>query len=156
TDKDFVGANPTLYPFLTTSTQASILGGAAANPISGATFDTGVSSLEPSQVVLGQIVPFEFLATANGSFVFDFDTHTTSNDAFGYDPTVGNNGLYGAFVDTADAQTTGSGATVSGISVVLNGTNIEPTLTVSGLAAGQQAVVEIWVVLDSTIPAGVG
>src|ERR1051325_1558552 len=59
-------ADPTLYSFSSPATQPALFG-QQSNPIAGATFSTSVSSLAPSQVTLGQIVPFELRVTNTGT-----------------------------------------------------------------------------------------
>ena len=126
-----------------------------------------LTSLGPASLALGQIVPFEMVIKVTGStapengtiqFTTNFAANTTSGDAFGYDPTYK---VYAAFVDTADAGTIdpGNNSKVNNFtSTVINpGTSneaIQGTFNVSGLDNGDQVVVEIWVVLDSTITPG--
>lgn len=124
-----------------------------------------VTSLAPHDIALGQIVPFEIVIEVGGStspengmieFATSFDTNTTSGDDFGYDPTYM---VYAAFVDTADARTIdqGNNAKVDSYTSNLigsgNSQQIGGTFSISGLDDGDRAVVEIWVVLKSRLPA---
>ena len=119
-----------------------------------------VPSLAPQDLVLGQIVPFEMVINVNGdttpengtiNFTTSFATETTGGCNFGYDPAYT---IYCAFVDTADAGTIdpGNDATVDSFNSTLLGDSFQGTFNVSGLDNGDQVVVEIWVVLNSTIP----
>ena len=139
---------------------------AYASPATSNNLDA-VTSLAPKDLALGQIVPFEVEITVNGSTapengVISFTpywlTKTTSGDDFGYDPAYK---VYCAFVDTADPGTSdpgGNAKVASWTSTVANtGTNneqIQGTINVAGLDNGDKVIVEIWVVLKSTIPAG--
>ena len=144
--------------------------GRAADPLPDAVYgdpNDAVQSLTPEDMALGQIVPFELklkvsgsTAPENGTIVFTpyFNTKTTNGGDFGFDPAYG---IYSAFVDTADsAAVNGSTAKVSSYSwSILNaGTGnekIQGAITVSGLQDGDTVIVEVWVVLKSTIAAGV-
>jgi uncharacterized repeat protein (TIGR01451 family) len=121
-----------------------------------------VESLAPRDMALGQIVPFEILITVSGStspengqitFVAGWDTTTTSSGAFGYDPSYG---VIAAFVDTGDGGTIdpGANATVASADWTVVGTEIQGTMEISGLDDGDSVVVEVWVVLKDSIPAG--
>ena len=124
-----------------------------------------VTSLAPHDIALGQIVPFEMVIEVGGStspengkieFTTSFDTNTTPGDDFGYDPAYM---VYAAFVDTADVRTIdqGNNAKVDSYTSKLigsgNSQQIEGTFSISGLDDGDRAVVEIWVVLKSRLPA---
>ncbi|MDD3246725.1 MAG: DUF11 domain-containing protein, partial [Methanosarcina sp.] len=124
------------------------------------------TSLAPQDIALGQIVPYEMVITVTGStapengsinFTTTFNTNTTSGGNFGFDPAYM---VYCAFVDTADVGTTdpGNNAKVDSFTSTLIGSGssqqIQGTFNVSGLDNGDQVVVEIWVVLKSTIPTG--
>ena len=157
---------PTLLACPTPSGSA----GRAADPLAHAVFGNpkdSVESLAPQDMALGQIVPFEVKISVSGSTapengVIQFTpywlTKTTSGDDFGYDPAYE---VYCAFVDTADAAAIDPGANAKVDSwidtVAKTGTSneqIQGTLQVSGLDNGDSIIVEIWVVLKSTIPAG--
>jgi uncharacterized repeat protein (TIGR01451 family) len=138
----------------------------------GATFSSNnldaVTSLAPKNMALGQIVPFQMAISVTGStapengvitFTNEWLAKTTSGGNFGFDT---NYKVIAAFVDTGDAGTKDAGAqaTVDQFSstVVGVGTNneaIRGTFQVSGLDNGDNVIVEIWVVLDNTIPANV-
>jgi uncharacterized repeat protein (TIGR01451 family) len=149
--------------------------GRAADPLSnavaygpGPTPLDALTSLQPRDLVLGQVVPFEMEIGVNGStapengaisFTTAFNTHSTSGDDFGFDPTYM---LYCAFVDTADGGTVdpGNDAKVDGFTSTLANPGggateeIRGTVTVSGLDSGDTVVVELWAVLKSALPAG--
>src|SRR5262249_31104464 len=120
-----------------------------------------VNSLAPAHMALGQVVPYEIKITVNGStapengvitFRAGWSTHTTSNNNFGFDPIQG---VIKAFIDTSDPafHDTGTPATVSFTWTVV-GDEIQGTFVVSGLDNGDVIIVEPWLVLDNTIPAG--
>ncbi len=125
-----------------------------------------VTSLMPKDLALGQIVPFEVEINVNGStapengtiqFVADWLAKTTSGKDFGFDPAYL---VYCAFVDTADVGVVDAGgnAKVDSFSGVVLGTGtnnerIEGTIKVSGFDDGDNIIVEVWVVLKSTISA---
>lgn len=154
-------ADPVTYSTEFPITQSCPSGGRAAEPIPGAQHATGVNSLTPSTMVLGEIVPFEFLVTVGGAapadssieLVATWDTVTTPSGPFGYDETYL---VYCAFVDTADPSTSDpeSDATAS-VTSALVGNEIQGTFVVEGLDPGDVVVVEAWVVLDRSAPSGV-
>src|SRR5262245_12518209 len=150
---DFKAANPTSYippiPFPNVSA------------IPGATYGTAVPSLAPAQMALGQVVPFEIKITVNGlttpengviNFTAGWSTQTTNGNNFGFDPTKG---VINAFIDTSDPANhdPGNNASVSFTWTVVAG-EIQGHFVVSGLDNGDVIIVEPWLVLDSTIPAG--
>jgi uncharacterized repeat protein (TIGR01451 family) len=125
-----------------------------------------VTSLAPRDMALGQVVPYEMVITVSGStapengtiqFITTFNTNTTSGGDFGFDPAYM---IYSAFVDTADAGTTDplNNAKVDNFTSTIIGSGssqqIQGTFNVSGLENGDRVVVEIWVVLKSTVPTG--
>ncbi len=134
----------------------------------GPSYDTldALTSLSGEDMSFGQIVPFEAVITMSGApgpergtieFSAGWSTHTTSNDDFGYDKSYR---VYCAFVDTHDpgAIDPDNNARVESFSTVLVNTGtideqFKGTFRVSGLDVGDQVVVEIWVVLQSTGPA---
>ncbi|HEX2915372.1 MAG TPA: DUF11 domain-containing protein, partial [Chloroflexia bacterium] len=156
--------------------------GRAADPLHnavayGPTFGSNnldaVTSLAPKDLALGQIVPFELEINVNGStspengvikFSTGFNTHTSSGDNFGYDPNP-NYMVYCAFVDTADPGTNNTTTNVAPTAKVDSFTStlanpgggateeIQGNFQVSGLKNGDNVIVEIWVVLKSSIPA---
>jgi hypothetical protein len=124
-----------------------------------------LTSIGNVPMAFGQIVPFETVIQASGGvgpergtieFTADWSTYTTSNNRFGYDT---NYMVYCAFVDAADpglidpnynARVESYSATI-----VNQGTPTEAIrgkFRVSGIDAGDRIVVEIWVVLDSSMP----
>jgi uncharacterized repeat protein (TIGR01451 family) len=119
-----------------------------------------VTSLMPKDMALGQIVPFEIEIKVTGSttpengvisFTGGWDTN---GDNFGYDPDYM---VYCAFVDFGDKGTIdpGNNAKVDSITSTLVGSGskkeIQGTIQVSGLDNGDNVIVEVWVVLKSTI-----
>lgn len=122
-----------------------------------------VQSLAPKDLGLGQIVAFEVKVCAshhsgyqnseNGSIRFrtGWDTITSNNEPFGYD---GARGVICAFIDPSDpasAQLDGNETLSYNWNVV--GNEIRGTFDVSGLDNGDCAIVEIWTVLQETVPA---
>lgn len=167
------GDSPT-YPKLVVSQLAcpTPSGGAgrAADPLANAIFGNpkdAVESLAPEDMILGQIVPFETEIHVNGStapengrikIVQTYLAKTTNGGNFGFDPTYG---LYCAFIDTADSgnSTLAAGTKVESFSytILQPGTSnerIEATIIISGLVNPERAILETWVVLKSSIPAG--
>jgi hypothetical protein len=124
-----------------------------------------LTSIGNVPLAFGQIVPFEVVIQASGGvgpergtieFTADWSTYTTSNNRFGYDT---NYMVYCAFVDAADPGLIDPNynARVESYSstVVNQGTIAEAirgTFRVSGIDPGDRIIVEIWVVLDSTMP----
>ncbi len=127
-----------------------------------------VTSLAPADLALGQIVPFFIEITVNGStspengiikITPEWLTKTTSGGNFGFDPAYG---VVAAFVDAGDPGTSdpGNNAQVNAFTntVVNAGTSneaIRSEITVAGLNNNDKVIVEVWVVLKGTIPAGV-
>ncbi len=129
----------------------------------GAT-DVKVESLAPQDMALGQIVPFETKITVNGDTTpengvitvqMGWNIETTNGGDFGYDEILG---VIGAFIDTGDGAhiDLGDAATVSTFNWVVVGDEIVGTFTISGLDHGDMVVLEAWLVLEDTIPAGIG
>jgi uncharacterized repeat protein (TIGR01451 family) len=126
-----------------------------------------VTSLAPKDMALGQIVPFELEVSVSGSTAPEngvievtpyWLTKTTSGGNFGFDPAYG---IYCAFVDTADPGTTDPGNNAKVVSFTSSTVNpgtsneqIQGPIRISGLENGDRVIVEIWVVLKSTIPTG--
>ena len=154
-------ADPVTYDSVFPISQSCPTGGRAAEPIPGAQHATGVNSLTPSTMVLGEIVPFEFQVTvglaapADSSiqFVATWDTVTTPAGDFGYSETFL---VYCGFVDTADPSTLDpDGDASASFSSSLAGTQIEGTFQIVGLDPGDVVIVEAWVVLERSVPTGV-
>jgi hypothetical protein len=154
-------ADPVTYDSVFPAFQSCPAGGQASEPIPGAQYATGVNSLTPSTMVLGEIVPFEFRVTVGGAAPADssiefraiWDTVTTPSGDFGYDESYL---VYCTFVDVADPSTSdpdGDAAATSSSALVA--TQIEGTFEVVGLDPGDVVVVEVWVVLDRSVPSGV-
>jgi hypothetical protein len=153
---------------LTTGRAADPLRNAIAYGPTASQFDA-VTSLAGDTFCLGQIVPFEFVINVCGGVgpergTIDISatwaTYTTSNDRFGFDT---NYMVYCAFVDTADAgyyDPANSAHLVSYKSTLLNqGTISEEilgTFTVGGLQPGARVIMEVWLVLDSSMPSHAG
>jgi hypothetical protein len=128
-----------------------------------------VTSLAGETMCLGQIVPFEFVINVCGGvgpergtidISASWATYTTSNNRFGYDT---NYMVYCAFVDTADAgyfDPANSAHVVSYTSTLLNQGTINEqilgTFTLGGLQPGARVIMEVWLVLDSSMPAHTG
>jgi hypothetical protein len=124
-----------------------------------------LTSIGNVPMAFGQIVPYEAVIQVSGGagpergtieFTADWSTYTTSNNRFGYDT---NYMVYCAFVDAADPGSIDPNynARVESYSskVINRGTiaeQIQGTFRVSGLDSGDRVVVEIWVVLMSTMP----
>ena len=160
-----------LQPFQLTCPTPSGLGGRASNPLPNAQLYNsllerdGVTSLQPKDLALCQVVPFLLEINVNGStapengvinFNPEFLTKTTSGDDFGFDPAYG---IYCAFVDYGEPGTVdpGNNARVDLYSskIVGAGTSnetIRGSIQVSGLNDGDNIIVEIWVVLKCSIP----
>lgn len=167
----FLAANPMNYAAVAPApvgNQAPVTVGrvTAANggdPIVGADYSTGLTSLAPGQMSLGQILAFETLikvasnAPSNGSIQIQesFDTVTTAGSLFGYNgENYGYPGsqapfkIYSAFVDATDSSAKiDTNASVTYTSTVVNH-QIIGTFNVTGLDPNEQVVLEVWVVLD--------
>lgn len=177
---DFSAADPTInkgpypqtYEKLTPSEISSKLSlinsGRARDPLPDAIYGypkDSVESLEPADMELGTVVPYEVKISVNGStspengiinFTAFWLTKTTSGDDFGFDP---NYKVLAAFVDYGDAAShdPGGNARVDSFSstVEKEGTSneqIQGNIQVSGLDNGDTVIVEIWVALKSAIP----
>ncbi|HXJ57185.1 MAG TPA: HYR domain-containing protein, partial [Verrucomicrobiae bacterium] len=123
-----------------------------------------LTSIGNVPLAFGQIVPFETVIQVTGGvgpergtieFTAAWSTYTTSNNRFGYDP---NYMVYCAFVDAADPGSIDPNLNArveSYSSMVINpGTiaeRIQGTFRVSGLDSGDRVVVEIWMVLMSSM-----
>ncbi len=128
-----------------------------------------LTSLGGEPMCLGQVVPFEAVIAVDGGpgpekgtieFSASWSTYTTSNDQFGYDK---NYMVYCAFVDPADPGSIDphfNARVESYSSRIINpgaiDEKIQGTFRVSGLDTGDRVIVEIWVVLMSTLPGHVG
>jgi hypothetical protein len=154
---------------------SALLAGRALDPLRNAVAfapsgqQDALTSIGNVPMCFGQIVPFETVIQVSGGagpehgtieFTADWSTYTTSNNRFGYDT---NYMVYCAFVDAADPGSIdpNNNARVESYSskIVNPGTPNEAfrgTFRVSGLDSGDRVVVEIWVVLDSTMPAHTG
>jgi len=115
-------------------------------------------SLAPEDLVLGQIVPFEAYITVNGStqpengkisMEMFWSTKTTSGSDFGYD---GKYMVYAAFVDITHSTDPLENARVTKIDNKPNTADFTSVITVEGLDNGDIISVEIWVVLQETLP----
>ncbi len=154
---DLVAAGPATYTHLQPPQTC------ASTTFPNAEYGTGVNSLAPSTLTLGQIVPFEFKLTVDNAMatagaatvVVQWDTETSSNKAFGYDAAYG---LGCAFFDDTDLANTATGVTVATAAAAGPATAFTDSITVSGLT-GQSTkvvIVELWVRLDLTVPANLG
>src|SRR6058998_376363 len=124
-----------------------------------------LTSIGNASMAFGQIVPFEMVIQASGGpgpergtieFTSTWSTYTTSNNRFGYDT---NYLVYCAFVDAADPGSidpNNNARVESYRSAVISPGNIDEriqgTFRVSGIESGDRVVVEIWMVLMSTMP----
>ncbi|SFC47913.1 LPXTG-motif cell wall anchor domain-containing protein/conserved repeat domain-containing protein [Alkalibacterium subtropicum] len=135
--------------------------GRAADPMGTPSAET-VESLQPENLALGQIVPFEAKISVTGTtspedgvmqFTAGWETVTTNGSNFGFDP---NYMVFAGFVDTVDSTDPGNDATVYDIDAALVGTEIQGTFYLSGMDTGDTIIVEMWVVLKDTLPEKVG
>jgi fimbrial isopeptide formation D2 family protein/uncharacterized repeat protein (TIGR01451 family)/LPXTG-motif cell wall-anchored protein len=161
---DYSAYNPISYNFRFPTNYASTKPvGRASNPMPNTNSGQTIESLNPQDLALGQIVPYEAKITVNGStepengtiqMTFSWDTVTQSGALFGFDPAYK---IFAAFVDYGDTGNIDpeQDATVTSITnSPLNGTKIQETVTVTGLDSGDTVIVEIWVVLQETLPPG--
>ena len=156
---DYNAADPALYGPAFPATTACPGGGRASAPLAGADHSTGLKSLRPDDMELGQIVVFEFAISVGSSapadsqieFTAGWDTVTTAGGDFGYDEGFL---VYCAFVDPSDGASTevDADATVVGVVDSLVGDEIQGIFQVAGLDPNEVIVVEVWLVLDVTIP----
>ena len=154
----FRAADPQTYDRLKPS-QLDPVKGRAANSLSNASSASIVPSLMPKNLALGQIVAYEIEIAVNGpvapedgviTLLANWNTHTTSNKDFGFDPKYF---VYSAFVDTADPGYVDPGGDASASHTDwLDGEKIQGLITVSGLDEGDTIFLEVWVVLKSTVP----
>lgn len=150
---DFKGADLKSYPSYTPGSVICPTGGRSSDPLPGAQHASGVKSLAPIKMGLGQVVAFEFEidadtdAPADGSIVFTagWSTKTTSGALFGYDESYG---VLCAFVDSADSSEGDVDAAVTQVDWVYADYEITGAFTVVGIDPGEAVVVEVWVVLD--------
>jgi hypothetical protein len=134
---------------------------------SGPSGNVKVESLMPEDLYLGQIVPFEIKISVSGledpdddkiRFTAGWSTETTSKGEFGYD--FQTYGVLAAFVDTADGAHIDPGMnalvtnfTWSHVTDANNhGNEIQGVFDVEGLNDGDEVVIEVWVVIQSTFP----
>lgn len=173
---DFGAADPSIYipPIPFPPMTAPVGSGNGNIAIPGARFNDGLSdvqveSLAPQDMALGQIVPFETKITVSGdvtpengtiTILIGWRTETTNGGDFGYDGGPGDigYGVYAAFIDTEDGAHVdpGNDATVTSFGWALEGDEIVGVFTISGLDDNDCVVLESWLVLDDTIPAGIG
>ncbi len=157
----YQAADPKKYERRTPDQVTCPTGGRGASPIAGANFSDGLSSLAPEELALGQVVVFHMEIEVNGSTSPENGTITISPEwdapAFGYDHTYG---LLCAFVDTADPLYSGDGnESVTGWSTTKlpnssSPTSFRSTVNIAGLDNQDRVIVELWVVLMDSIPAG--
>lgn len=154
---DFKAARPASYTAVYPPVTCPA-GGRANAPMAGAQYSNGVESLMPSDLYLGQIVPFELRikepSTATMTVNFQFDTRAQNGADFGFDPAYG---VICAFVDTSDTPyvDANSNAHVTSYgpgAAADTGNPIPGTFTVTGLDTNDEVVVEMWLVLKSTAP----
>ncbi|WP_368645493.1 Cna B-type domain-containing protein [Alkalibacterium putridalgicola] len=154
---DFKAYNPLEYDIFTPSSFSAPPSGRASEPIPGANSNFLLSALNPKDLALGQIVPFQLAIDVSrtgqdGVVEFDiaFGITTTNGDPFGYDSDYK---IYAAFVDVGDPHHLDSGqnATVEIIGNNVVGNEIIGDFRVSGLDGGDEVKVEIWVVLQEEL-----
>lgn len=161
---DFSAYDPRYYDFKLPGDYPVPPSGRASNPMPGAQGPTTLESLEPRDLALGQIVPYEVKIAVSGNtaseggiinFTCLWDTITTNGSAFGFDP---NYKVFAGFVDYGDPRNKDSGvlASVTNITSAMAGTNIKGTFEVSGLEDGDIIIVEMWVVLQPKLPNKIG
>jgi hypothetical protein len=133
-------------------------------PSSGPSGNVKVESLMPENLYLGQIVPFEIKISVSGleasengkmQFTAGWSTETTSKGEFGYD--FQTYGVLAAFVDTADGAHIDNGPGIAKVtdytwSHVIAEKEIQGVFNIEGLNDGDQVVIEVWVVIQSTYP----
>jgi uncharacterized repeat protein (TIGR01451 family) len=162
----YTKVTPAILPCPATSGSTGRASDPLANAVYGKPRDA-VSSLAPDGLGLGQIVPFEVQIEVSGStapengviqLTNEWLAKTTNGGNFGYDPAYG---VYCAFVDPADPASVdpGNNAKVDSFTSTTlgsgsNNERIQGALQISGLDNGDTVIVEIWVVLKSTIPTG--
>jgi hypothetical protein len=177
---DFAAADPDLYntptpyPDIYNAPDKLIIGlGDGSIPFakfndassSGPSANVRVESLTPEDLYLGQIVPFEIKITVSGleaaedgkiQVTAGWSTETTSKGDFGYD--FQTYGVLAAFVDTADGAhiDTGLAASVTSFTwshvIDVKGNEIQGVFEIEGLDDGDEVVIEVWVVIQSTFP----
>jgi uncharacterized repeat protein (TIGR01451 family) len=158
---DFSAYDPLYYNFKLPINYAVPPMGRADDPMPGANGShPRLESLEPRELALGQIVPYEVEITVKGNtaeegttinFTNLWSTITTSGDDFGFDPKYK---VFAAFVDYGDTRNLDNSkeadAKISSSQIV--GKDIKGTFEVSGLNDGDRIIVEIWLVLKSELP----
>ncbi|NMC37924.1 MAG: DUF11 domain-containing protein, partial [Bacteroidales bacterium] len=162
---DFSAYDPEIYSKKLPGSVTIPAGFSADGPLGNTYHNQTVEALTPSFLGLGQIVAFEFFIRADAAsgcpndaitFTAQFDTKTgKTGSSFGYDPAYG---IYAAFVDREPGGGNidpGNNATVTNISpTVLGDYFFTGDVTVSGLDPGDEITVEVWVVLQKTMPEG--
>lgn len=158
---DFSAYDPNYYNFKLPKDYPTPPSGRAADPMPGANGTyTPLNSLEPRNLALGQIIPFEVEITVKGStspesgvinFSCLWSTTTTSGSNFGFDQ---NYMVFAAFVDYSDPRSVDYGvpASASIVSSTMSGSNIKGDFRVSGLENNDKIIVEMWVVLKPQLP----
>ncbi|WP_027108127.1 Cna B-type domain-containing protein [Lacticigenium naphthae] len=161
---DFSAYDPDYYDFKLPLNYPTPPSGRAEDPMPGANSAHTVESLQPRNLALGQIVPFEAEITVSGTtspedgtiiFTAGWDTVTTNGSDFGFDPDYK---VFAAFVDTLSPYSIDpdGNATVAIVGNEVVGTEIQGTFEVSGLNDGDTIIVEMWVVLKDSLPDKVG
>ncbi len=148
---------PVILPTAGTTFPSGRFDGASELPGAGGGQDVTVESLQPRDLALGQIVPFELRVDTSSTvpvgdcftFITGYETVTTPGDAFGFDEEWG---MVAAFVDSSDPANTDPNATVNLASWELVGTEIQATVEVCGVSPDSTIVVEMWIVLDEDFP----
>jgi len=158
---DFSSYNPDTYQKYIAKYYAPLANGyygRTTDKLNTTLHTNSVESLAPEDLVLGQIVPFEAQITVNGSTAPEngtitmemlWSTETTSKSAFGFDDSYR---VYAAFVDSTESVDPGGDASVTGFTEGTGSGYFTGVVTVSGLDNGDTIIVEIWVVLQDTLP----
>jgi len=145
------------------------------DPIPGADYEllvngtptvVGLTSLptsKTSQFTFGQIVPFFFVISMNTTtppmknttvtIAANWSTTTNSGGSFGYDPTFG---VLAAFVDAGDLATVGASKASASVTWQVVNQQIQSTFTVTGISSGSTVVVDVWLVLDTSLNGAAG
>jgi uncharacterized repeat protein (TIGR01451 family) len=170
---DFSAGNPLEYQKVRPADLTSFPAGRQSEPIPGALDSTATEALSPVGMALGQIVPFIFnismgakkgaAATGDIQITAAWSTTLTNGGAFGYDPDFG---VVAAFIDGLDPATSDGDSRVTGFTwrlldaagVETTSTalavEIEATVTVANMSPKTSSILEVWVVLQDDIAAG--
>lgn len=127
----------------------------AAPPLANANFTPSGEKVSAATVAPGQVVPFEFLLIAGpeapgGSIGFQAAWDRGDQRGAGFDP---NQKVSCAFVDSSDPSAKVSGAAkVTWTDLPPTQDEIRANFAIDGVAAGDEVVVEVWLVAKATLP----